>query len=768
MKSGKNEAWKFEKLYGELKRFYDTRYIELENAIMDHELMKDDWTIHFVVDYCQVLLFAFPLGLERISFPDEKERSRVATMQAARAFVFYGLEHCPQPVLIPPYATELRNWLSIILSKSQESALKIDAIQNWGRSLLSEEERKLIDKANEWYKLPSEERKLLPELTSQMIALVNKKFLDMYFLISGAMVKGIRIMRSMYRGEKPCLQMAYRRWKNYDEMTKNVKKGYSSSWYSLFSKIRSGRTIPNINDALAIEIVMALNDNLMKNKEIVLLISDAETMNLALNEKIEGKPRGSVVHPKTGKEIPILRTSDTFLTYMTSVEKKLDIEGALERLYHEKRESADFYAIEAMIKRASEICEDVSENIQGDCSECPNRKSCSEISRKLEKHKEKINEISTLRYFLNRFDFLGPYLNFLDSNKSIDKNIEKIVKFLGEKNEKFEGRLRDKIKELEQEINELIDAIEDPSIELAPQDAIEFLAYRLKRLNGIPYRIIFRNPRINDAIHDLFRSTDEGKIKEIRENAKRIFNLTHDPSLGNEGKLLLSSLLYCFRHYEMVRDITLLMLSKDDLSERKEFVLLKCLSYGRLSMETQPSFYYNKAYKECSEAVKRYSDDPRFHNMLGVIIARGIESGLEGTKRIDDVIKWFQDALKLCSAKDNMLIASMENNIAYLITQKTDHTLEELGYANDLLNEMEKLWHREKWAADFWDTDGSVQLEIAELTDDFSKKKIFLEKAIEKLQKAERIGEKHRIRQSDLDLIRERLDIAIQRLKCLQ
>ena len=769
MSPHRHQVGRFERLFQEIKRFYDIRKTELENVIIDHELLEEEWTIHFVVDYYQVLTFAFPLGLEQVSsLDDERARSHFAMKQAARAFVFYGLKYTPNPVLIPPYATELRNWLSAVLSRGQESVLRIRAIQNWGMSLLNEEEKELIERANELYELKNEEGQLLSQLTSALITLVNKKFLDMYFLISGAMIEGVMMMRNLYQGEDPRLQMAHRRWANYDKMTKDILKGYSSEWYQLFSKIRIDRTISNINDALAIEIVMALNKYLMKNKEIVYLVSDADTMYQVLNEKIKGKSRGSVLHPETGREIPILRTSDTFLTYMTSVEERLNVESDLRRLYREKRELADFYAIEAMIKRASEKCQEISRTVQEDCSTCPHLELCSEISDKLEQHKEKTNEIEVFRLILNRFGFLEPYLNFLESGEEIEKNIEEIVRFLGGKNEDLEEKIRDKVEKLEQDIDNLIDTVEDPSIDLAPQDAIEFLAYRLKRFNGIPYRIIFKDPRINEAIDSLFDSLGKKDVGRVKKNAKKIFNLTHDPTLGNEGKLLLASLLYCFRHYEMVKDIALQMLSKADVKERREFELLKCLSYSRLSIENHSIFYFDKAHEGCVEAIENYHDDPRFYNMLGVIIARGVESGLEKKKTLEDAMEWFKAGLELCTVTDNMLQASLKNNIAYLMTQKKDHTLDELSYSAKLMREIEELWPRKKWAADFWDTDGCVHLGLAELQDDQIKRKASLKKAKEKEKKAEEIGEKHKIRISDLNLIQKRLDIITKELKKLE
>jgi len=71
----------------------------------------------------------------------------------------------------------------------------------------------------------------------------------------------------------------------------------------------------------------------------------------------------------------------------------------------------------------------------------------------------------------------------------------------------------------------------------------------------------------------------------------------------------------------MVRDITLQMLSTDDLKERKEFILLKCLSNYNLSIRTNPNFYYNLACKECLESPEYHAvpciSDPVAINMSG-------------------------------------------------------------------------------------------------------------------------------------------------------
>ncbi|KYK35266.1 MAG: hypothetical protein HXS46_05840 [Theionarchaea archaeon] len=767
MSTENHQVLEFEELYKEMKQFYDTRNFELDNVITDLELIKDGWTLHFVVDFYQVFTFAFPLGWEKISLIDEKERAHSATRQAARAFVFYGIKYCPHPVLIPPYATELKNWLSIVISKEHEMKLTLDALNNWGRSLLSEEEKKLIDEANEYYSQSGEKEAIPPGFTSQLTNLVNRKFLDMYFFVSGAMVEGIEMVRNLYRGENPRLEMAHERWKDYKAMTKDIQKGFDSKWYALFSKMRSGRTIPNIRDAMAIEIVMALNNSLIQNKELVLLVSDADNMKRALNTVEAEKFRGSVSHPETGKEIPILRTSDTFLAFMTTVEGRAEIEDDLERVRQEKNELADFYAIEDMIARAYKVHEETSKVLQRECSQCPHLENCTKIKDKLEKHKEKTDEIKILRLILNRFDFLEPYLNFLESGRKVEQIIEEIVKFIGAKSETLEKKFRDKILDLEKEIDDLIDEVEDPSIDLAPQDAVEFLAYRLQRLNGIPYRIIFKNPKITKTIDDLFRSLEKKDLKEIKEAAKNIFNLTHDTKIGNEGKLLLAVLLYCFRHYEMVGDITNQMLSKKDLKERKEFVLLQCLAYGRLSMETRSKYYYDTAREVCADAAKEY-DDPRFHNMLGVIIATGVESGMEDKNTLVDALWWFKAGLERCTGEDTMLEASLKNNIAYTLTQKTDHTLEDLDYAHDLIKESEELWPRKNWVADFWDTDACIHLYSAMLTENYSEKKDLLKKARAKESKAKEIGEKHKIRRSKMKLVDERLKLATRKLKELE
>ena len=179
-------------------------------------------------------------------------------------------------------------------------------------------------------------------------------------------------------------------------------------------------------------------------------------------------------------------------------------------------------------------------------------------------------------------------------------------------------------------------------------------------------------------------------------------------------------------------------------------------------------FYFHKAYEGCMEAIENYHDDPRFYNMLGVIFARGVESGLEKKMTLEDAMEWFRSGLELCTVTDNMLQASLKNNIAYLITQKKDHTLNELYFSNKLINEIEELWPREKWAADFWDTDGCAHLSLAELQDDPIKRKAFLKKAEEKEKKAEKIGEKHKIRISDLNLIQKRIDFITKELKKLE
>ncbi|MFQ6088430.1 MAG: hypothetical protein ACE5K0_05975, partial [Candidatus Methanofastidiosia archaeon] len=236
----------------------------------------------------------------------------------------------------------------------------------------------------------------------------------------------------------------------------------------------------------------------------------------------------------------------------------------------------------------------------------------------------------------------------------------------------------------------------------------------------------------------------------------------------NEGKLLLATLLYCYRHYRMVRDITLLILSEKDLKEKKEFIFLKCLSLSWISILYQSRFDYIRAYIEGSKAIRIYSDDPRFHNMFGTIIRRGISLNLEKKKTLDDAIQIYQNALDRCTIKDNMLKAAIKSNIAYSIVLKVDHTMEELNYANELIKEMEKLWSRDNWIIDFWSIEGFVQFNIAELTDDPSEKKIYLKKAHEKLIRARNLGEKYKIATFMMNKIQRRLENVERRLEKLK
>lgn len=766
MNSESHDIWKFKELYEDMKTFYDIRKVELEKVITDLELIRDGWKIHFVVDFYQVFKFAFPLGLEKVSrIRNDQERAHVSMMQAARAFVFYGLRYVPPPVLIPPYLLELKNNLSAITSRILESTLEMAAVKEWGSSLITQEEKGLIDNINIWYETGDKKGKLPQKLESELLGLIDRKFLDMYFLLSGTLIDGVKAIHNLYRGKETHLQTAYERWKNYSKMTENIGKDIYSIWYLLFSKIRRDRYLQNIRDSVAIETIMTLNKHLMKKKEIVLLISDASTVKEVLDEKVDGRVLGLVPDLEGRKQIDILRTSNTFLTYMTSVKKRLGIESDLEQIFHEKNELADFYAIEDMIREASEMHEKISEIHQGDCHRCPYLEFCSKISNELQRSKEKTDEIKILKLVLNRFDFLEPYLNFVGSGEEVEENIEQIVKLLGEKSNHLQELFIDKVSELELEVSNLIDSIEEPSIEVAPQDAIEFFAYRLQRLNGIPYRISFENPEIKNAISSLFRSIDEGEIRNIKENAKKIFDLTHDPALGDEGQLLLASLLYCFRHYELVRDIASRMLSKGDLKEGKEFILLKCLSYSRLAIENQSVFYYSKSIKECQEAIRTYAGDPRFLNILAVITANGVVSGLEKMKTFDDLIEMFRDALEHCLPGDNMLMASLKNNIAYSITQKVNNTLGDLEHANQLMEGVEELWPREKWAEDFWDTSSCIHFRFSELETDILKKRALLKEAIEEEEKAVELGKKHRTRVSRLNTFKKRLDTMTEEIR---
>jgi len=133
--------------------------------------------------------------------------------------------------------------------------------------------------------------------------------------------------------------------------------------------------------------------------------------------------------------------------------------------------------------------------------------------------------------------------------------------------------------------------------------------------------------------------------------------------------------------------------------------------------------------------------------MLGVVIGRGKQTGIEKERTLDQAINCFKKSLKLSEKlKDNIFDAAVHNSIAYAISLKSlkeDLTRKELDFALTAIKNMENLIPQEDWDANFLDTKGVIYYHLGEFATDNKSRLEFLLESGKNLKRAKNLANKH-------------------------
>ncbi|MGD2246844.1 MAG: hypothetical protein PVF58_00445 [Candidatus Methanofastidiosia archaeon] len=740
----------------EIWKSYNIDRSDIENVKIDLELLKKGWNINFAIDFYQIFNFLYPERKRKASINSYEHEIE---LRAAGAFIFSELEEVRQPFLLPPYLIELTNHLAYLkdkITKAKEERHYED--------LLEESDLQKLEKAKKIYKRKKE---LPKKLMNEVIDLINAKFPTLFKLISGGFKNEIAEINRLFRNKRISVVTEY--WEGEKDILnliqkENEKSVAHSGWYNGFQKLKPLENIArNVRDARAIQIVMALNNFFKENdrKKVIYLVSDAEAMenvlnwdkNDDINWKIEEHPLGIIKNLGKFKNVRILRNSRSFLIYLLNRGKSENnrqrwIE-TIQNLNAQQDKLDRLSKIRGMINNLFEECKEK-------CNDPEREEQCQKIQKKIEEYERVSKETNLFKLISQSKRFLGPYINQFMKVTNQEKETEDIrsmIEFLMLEKEDFERKIEQKTEELDANINQILSKLQSDIVRALPFDSFKKMTYKLRRLRGIPYKIIFRNEVIKEALNDFFGLIDEfseeseleigeGRFEDIQREWEGILKLTEDESLGLESRLLLSVILFSYKFYQEIISIKSEIESEFTKAPEieKEFLLLECLANYRLYRNKGVQRYFEITMNTCAACVGKYYGDPRFLNLSAIL--KAISDQSKGS--IQNSLSLLDEARKISqtdpSWDDPHIKSTILNNIVFINLIQKDLTMKAIEETEGLMEEIADLHPHTKWDADMMHTEGLLFLEKAVLVRSSKKKKEILKKSIKKFEKAKEMA----------------------------
>jgi hypothetical protein len=751
---------------------------EVEKVKTDFEMMIDGWNISFAVDFHQIYNYLHPKKRK----DEDKETEHEIFLRAAGTFIFSELEEIEKLFILPPHSTELINHL--VHLKEEVMIIR----EYVSEDLLEEHERQNLENAKEIYDTGGE---LSKELMDEILELINAKFLRLYKLVSGGFRNEIAEVNNLFKSRK--ISKVTEVWDEdvIDVIQKESQKSVKEfKWFDGFRELRpKNRNIANnVRDARVIQIIMAVNDFFKEKnkKEVIYLISDAETMERVLNWdmfddlnwKEEEHPLGTIKNLGKYKSVRILRNSKSFLVYLFNKSKSENKQkrriNTIRNLTARRRELDKLAAIRAMIMEEFVLC-------TTKCNDPEKEKQCLKIRNKIEEFEREYRKTSSFKLISESRQLLKPYIDGFGMIHYRDtenlRDVKSLVDFLLLEKKDFEKRIKRETEELEVKINQTLSSLRSDIIKGLSFESFWKMNYKLRRLRGIPYKIMFKNEVIRDSLKEFFELMDEyaeelqkekkeDKFRDIQERWRKILELTENESLGLEHRLLLALIFFSYKLYHDVISIRSEIESElaDNPEIKKEFLLLECLANYRLCRIKEIDRYFEIARDICDECVGKHHDDPRFLNLSAIL--RAIIAPTE--ENIGSSL-YFLDRAKKISEKedsewnDKNTKSTILNNVVFISLMRKDIDLNAILKIEGLMKEMEDLYPRDDWDSEVLHTEGVLFLKKSRITESSEERKKLLKMSINDFRRALEMAEeldldKHRIKNIKIDLERAEKD----------
>jgi hypothetical protein len=706
--------------FKKIEQNYMNLRMETNNVKTDFEMMNEGWNINFAVDFHQIYQF-----LDRKQISSENTNKISIWHKAASTFIFSQQEEIKRTFILPSHLIELRNFIVRIKEMSKN---RVISDYNTDQDLLEECEIKKLKQANSIYQKGDV---LGDKLMSDIIQLIKTKFLPLYRLISGELRNEFIQINNLFQH----ISLITKCWdpKIVALIQKeNMKSVIISPWYNSFLEIRTSkdRIVNNVRDAKAIDSVMALNKYFQEKgeSEIVLLVSDAESMRKVLNwdkddevrrKWMEKNHRRGVINLDKFGEIRILRTSDSFFAYLLNKSNIKDQSKrrfqTIQNLDSQLKKLNNLSITQGMIRDEFEKCSNI-------CKNSKKESWCRKIENDIEKFEKEFQNITLFSMVAEAKKLiesqLGEFSKISPENLVRLDNVKSMVEFLLLEKKDFDERIRKEIEDLNKQVDEILYGLINDIIKGLSFESFKEMSYKLRRLRGIPYAIQFHTDKIKDSLDDFFTLMDEYQslspekeqiaFDHIRKKWKDIIDLTEDESVGIERKLLQAGILFSYKLYHdtlaISKEVSIELQKYPEVE--KEFRLIECLTNYRIFRNKKINRYFELADEICKKGLTNYSSDARFLNMAAILEVT--ESSSE--ENIKRALKHLKDAENILQNRkikeDKNVQITILNNTVYITLKSTDINLSDITKLEIKISQIEQLSPRDDWDADLWHTEG--------------------------------------------------------------
>ncbi len=730
-----------------LRLLYHDQFLQIEQQ----------YRFSFAVDFHEVWNYASPIAEFTQSKSEEKPLTQEDSLrkQVARAGLFYGLKPGNVSVLLPPYVIELND------KRAQMSAGLLDGMEKlegeYIKKLNNIVNNETVRNAMAEFQNPDQIRS---DTLQQLKPLFEKKLSDLLFLISGVTGQRRAIIQELLSGDSPKVQSTDSQWPDLKELIQLIMDQSNSKWHDRFKKTRPGSryTLSNVNDAKAIDLVLALNQYLSQKKELVFIVSDTRAMEQILRERPTDADDNSTGSARnyawteadgvcvTGYKqdlIPIFRPIDTF--YYSILFQSDSSESTLQNLKDELERIDRVYVLDKSFQELRVKC--LKCNNERDKTLCSFSDACSDVHRELSEHHKHFAERKDALLAVNRFPVIKPYYERVKAQQSVyEQKLTQgslaLIQYLSEPRESLEKNFRDREKELLKMMeSDLMDAF-NLVAEVSPVYQEE-IGGGIDKFTRTKYRIRFRNVKLDNLLQELEQARYEGKVAETVDAHKKLITLAFQESLGLDRSLLWAVLLLSCRFHDRTVRLTTRVLRDIGSDYRSEYFYLRALAYYE-------SKDFSQTILECRTGFNKFVSDARFYHLCGLAISRQIDSNDSRGHSWSDAIDCAEKARTLVVkfSEDEKFQGVIANNLAYFHYRRNRPG--DLETALDYVNELKHLIPSFENSPEFLNTIGCVFKGFALKAKDETIQQQYKKKALYNLEKALQLAKDTKVEPSEI------------------
>jgi hypothetical protein len=321
--------------YATVWQWYSNYRTCLETLEQDHEFLcggsaGEERAIRVVLDAYDVVRFCFPFNtglavMRRALEPDEQVlRAQLLREHAARACILYGLPSLQSVIVLPPHFAELVSFFETVGHHVGMAAIERELAP---LLLRMEPTAKQLAELTQRVENPAcGAGSAIEAQLVDLVALVTEGFDELAMILMGVYSDGFRILENLLRKKRVVGVDAESALEGFfsdldgvldqtlsGARTREPEHAAVLDWFRIFSKLRPGSALRNIDDAKVIQEVMEGNRmHALGAGTALILVSGAKSMHKAVASG--GEAAVTSFAGETPR--PVVRTTDTFYYYL--------------------------------------------------------------------------------------------------------------------------------------------------------------------------------------------------------------------------------------------------------------------------------------------------------------------------------------------------------------------------------------------------------------------------------------------------------------------